>query len=96
MTGEMKVNPEKITITGAESKISQIKKAEAKINVDGLSKDTEVEAELVLYDAAENVISQSQLSNNLGCGSSSEKERSGTVQCVRRAGRGISLYGMHQ
>lgn len=66
MTGEMKVNPEKITITGAESKISQIKKAEAKINVDGLSKDTEVEAELVLYDAAENVISQSQLSNNLG------------------------------
>ena len=38
MTGEMKVNPEKITITGAESKISQIKKAEAKINVDGLFK----------------------------------------------------------
>lgn len=34
--------------------------------MDGLSKDTEVEAELVLYDAAENVISQSQLSNNLG------------------------------
>ena len=53
-------------MTGAESKISQIKKAEAKINVDGLSKDTEVEAELVLYDAAENGISQSQLSNNLG------------------------------
>ena len=34
--------------------------------------------------------------NYRGCGSSSEKERSGTVQCVRRAGRGISLYGMHQ
>jgi len=55
MTGEMKVNPEKITITGAESKISQIKKAEAKINVDGLSKDTEVEAELVLYERTSSV-----------------------------------------
>ena len=64
--GEMKVNPEKITITGAESTVKSIDKAVAKINVDGISKDEELTAELVLYDASGNVINQGQLSNNLG------------------------------
>ena len=45
--GEMKVNPEKITITGAESTVKSIDKAVAKINVDGISKDEELTAELV-------------------------------------------------
>ena len=45
----MKVNPEKITITGAESTVKSIDKAVAKINVDGISKDEELTAELVLY-----------------------------------------------
>ena len=64
--GEMKVNPGKITITGAESTVKSIDKAVAKINVDGISKDEELAAELVLYDASGNVINQGQLSNNLG------------------------------
>ena len=64
--GEMKVNPEKITITGAESTVKAIDKAVAKINVDGISKDEELTAELVLYDSSGNVINQGQLSNNLG------------------------------
>ena len=64
--GEMKVNHEKITITGAESTVKSIDKAVAKINVDGISKDEELTAELVLYDASGNVINQGQLSNNLG------------------------------
>lgn len=64
--GEMKVNPEKVTITGAESTVNSIDKAVAKINVEGISKDEEISAELVLYDAEGNVINQGQLSNNLG------------------------------
>ena len=42
IVGEMTVNPEKISIGGSESQIQQISKAVAKIDVSGLSKDTEV------------------------------------------------------
>lgn len=66
IVGEMTVNPEKISIGGSESQIQQISKAVAKIDVSGLSKDTEVEAELILYDVNGNAIDQTQLTNNLG------------------------------
>lgn len=64
--GDMTVHPEKITITGSESKIAQVESAVAKINVAGLSRDAEVTAELFLYDSDGNSVDQSQLSNNLG------------------------------
>ncbi len=48
MTGEMKVNPKRLRLPVQNPRSVRLKKAEAKINVDGLSKDTEVEAELVL------------------------------------------------
>ena len=66
MLGEMKVSPEKITITGAQSKIEEIDKVVAKIQVDGISKDEEKDATLELYDKNGNELSQSQLTNNLG------------------------------
>lgn len=64
--GDLKVNPDSITITGPESALDKIDRAVARVNVDGLSKDKELPADLVLYDANGNELGQSQLANNLG------------------------------
>ena len=64
--GDMTVSPERITITGAESQVEQISRAVALIQISGISKDTDIEAELKLYDEYGNELSQTQLSNNIG------------------------------
>ena len=64
--GELKANPEKVTIRGPKTVIDSINRVVAEVDVSGLSADTEVEARLVLYDANNNVIDQSLLANNLG------------------------------
>ena len=64
--GELKANPEKVTIRGPKTVIDSINRVVAEVDVSGLSSDTEVEARLVLYDANNNVIDQSLLANNLG------------------------------
>lgn len=66
MLGELEVNPEKVTITGAESTLDQIDRAVARIKVTGISKSQELDAVLELYDANGNVLGQTQLENNLG------------------------------
>ena len=64
--GELKANPEKVTIRGPKTVIDSINRVVAEVDVSGLSSDTEVEARLVLYDANNNIIDQSLLANNLG------------------------------
>ena len=64
--GELKTNPETVTIRGAESLVGNVAKAAAKVDVSGLSRDQELTGELVLYDAEGNVIDQTLLANNLG------------------------------
>lgn len=64
--GDMTVSPEKITITGSESRIEQVDRAVAVIDVTGISRDTSLDAALELYDADGNEITNSQISNNLG------------------------------
>lgn len=66
MLGSMTVNPERVTLTGSESMIDQIETAVATIDVEGISKDTDVRATLALYDANGNEMTNSQISNNLG------------------------------
>ena len=66
ISGDMTVDPDKITITGAESVLDQIDRAVAKINIEGISEDTTVTAELGLYDVNGNPVNQSQLETNLG------------------------------
>ncbi|SHK61821.1 CdaR family protein [Hespellia stercorisuis] len=63
--GDMKTNPESITIGGSESLVKQIDKAVAKVDVSGLGKDSTLKAELILYDAEGNVLDQTLLNNNL-------------------------------
>lgn len=64
--GEIKAVPENISIRGPVSVISKISRVEAAVSVSGLSSDTILPSELVLYDDENNVIDQSLLANNLG------------------------------
>ncbi len=64
--GEIKAVPENISIRGPQSVISRISRVEAAVSVSGLSADSVLQSELVLYDEESNVIDQSLLANNLG------------------------------
>ena len=66
MLGDVSVSPEQVTITGAESALAQIDRAEAQVDADGIREDSELSAELVLYDENGNPQNQTQITNNLG------------------------------
>ena len=64
--GELKSNPEKVTLRGPKSVIDSISRVVAEANVSGLSENADIEGRLILYDANNNVIDQTLLANNLG------------------------------
>lgn len=64
--GEIKAVPEKVSIRGPKSVISQISRVEAAVSVSGLSKDQVLPSELILYDKNNEEIDQKLLKNNLG------------------------------
>lgn len=64
--GEIQAMPEKVSIRGPKSVINEINRVEASVSVSGLSKDSLLDSELVLYDSNNNIIDQKLLSNNLG------------------------------
>lgn len=64
--GEIKSNPEKVTLRGPKSVIDSISRVVAEANVSGLSENSDIEGRLILYDANNNVIDQTLLANNLG------------------------------
>ncbi len=64
--GDLKPNPEKVTLRGPKSVIDSISKVVAEANVSGLSENADIEGRLILYDANNNVIDQTLLANNLG------------------------------
>ncbi len=66
MLGELKADPEKVTLRGPESVINSISRVVAEADVSGLSGNADIEARLILYDANNNVIDQTLLANNLG------------------------------
>lgn len=66
MLGDVSVSPEQVTITGAESALAQIDRAEAQVDADGIREDSELPADLVLYDENGNTQNQTQITNNLG------------------------------
>ena len=45
----MTVNPENVTITGAESTLEQIDRAVAQVDINGISEDEERSADLILF-----------------------------------------------
>ena len=61
------MEPDQVTITGAESVLDQVDRAVAQVDeVEGVSEDSVLPASLVLYDANGNELNQTQMSNNLG------------------------------
>ena len=65
--GDASVEPDQVTITGAESVLDQVDRAVAQVDeVEGVSEDSVLPASLVLYDANGNELNQIQMSNNLG------------------------------
>lgn len=57
-------NPKSIEISGPKSSLGRIAKVVAKVDVSELSKDTTVNAEVIYYDSADNIIDKSLLSSN--------------------------------
>lgn len=59
--GDIFVSPNLIKVSGPMSVVSQIDKIAAPVNVDNLTADCSVDASLVMYDAAGNVIEDSKI-----------------------------------
>ena len=64
--GNIQAVPERVSIRGPKSVIDKISKVEASVSVSGLSQDTVLPSELILYDQDGNKIDQQLLMNNLG------------------------------
>ncbi len=62
--GEVTAKPQSIDISGPKSLIGRISKVVAKVDVSELSEDTDIKAQVIYYDSADNIIDQSQLSSN--------------------------------
>lgn len=56
--------PQSIDISGPQSSLGRISRVVAKVDVSELWNDTELKAELIYYDSADNIIDQSLLSSN--------------------------------
>lgn len=56
--------PQSIDISGPKSSLGRIDRVVAKVDVSELSKDTQLKAELIYYDSADNIIDKSLLSSN--------------------------------
>ena len=63
---DTEVDPETVTISGPESVINSIDHASAKISLDGISSNKTISSDLILYDAENNKIDQTRLTNNIG------------------------------
>ena len=64
--GEINAVPENVSVRGPKSVVDQIDRVEASVSVSGLSQDSVLASQLVLYDEEGDEIDQSLLSNNLG------------------------------
>jgi len=62
--GTITAKPQTIDISGPKSLIGRISKVVAKVDVSELSENANLRAQVIYYDAADNIIDQSQLSSN--------------------------------
>lgn len=62
--GTLTAKPQTIDISGPKSLVGRISKVVARVHVSELSETTDLKAELIYYDSADNMIDQTQLSSN--------------------------------
>lgn len=63
--GEMNVSPETVTINGPESLVDSIVRVEGKVSITGITEDSVLNGELILYDEDNSVIDQTLLTIQL-------------------------------
>ena len=64
--GDVKASPEKVEISGPTTQVESIAKVVAEVDVSGLSTDSKLPAELILYDEGGKIIDPTMLKTNLG------------------------------
>ena len=64
VVGSMIASPKTVDISGPESSIAKISKVVAKVDVSEMAADTSVQAQLIYYDAADNIIDKTLLTSN--------------------------------
>lgn len=64
VVGSMTASPKTVDVSGPESSITKISKVVAKIDVSELAADTTVQAQLIYYDAADNIIDKTLVTSN--------------------------------
>ncbi len=62
---EMMAQPVSVQLSGPKSLVGRIDKVVAKVNIDGISEDCTLPADLILYDGGGNVLDQTSLESNL-------------------------------
>ena len=60
----MTASPKTVDISGPESSIAKISRVVAKVDVSEMASDTSVQAQLIYYDAADNLIDKTLLTSN--------------------------------
>lgn len=63
---EATAKPVSVQFTGPKSLIGRIDKVVARVDIDGISEDSVLDADLTLYDGGGNILDQTLLENNLG------------------------------
>ena len=66
VVGKVTSNPEKVEISGPKTVVESIDKVVAEVDVSGLSRDSELPAEIILYNADNRIIDPTQLKMNIG------------------------------
>lgn len=64
VVGSMTASPKTVDISGPESSIAKISKVVAKVDVSEMAADASVQAQLIYYDAADNLIDRTLLTSN--------------------------------
>lgn len=62
--GKVTAQPQSIEVSGPQSVLGRIAKVVAKVNVSGMYEDSKLEAEIIYYDSADNILDRSLLSSN--------------------------------
>ncbi len=62
--GKVTAQPLSIEVSGPKSVLGRITKVAAKVNVSGMYEDGKLEAEIIYYDSADNILDKSLLSSN--------------------------------